>query len=79
MGAALTFPLCGQLIHTWGWESVFYACGAMGVAWYAFWLLLVFDSPSTHPRITPEELTYITNALGKSICHRQVLTITTTK
>ncbi|KAE8747675.1 hypothetical protein FOCC_FOCC005654 [Frankliniella occidentalis] len=69
VGAALTFPLCGQLIHTLGWESVFYVCGALGLAWYALWFAFVFDSPSRHPRISAEELTYITESLGKSSAH----------
>ncbi|KAK3919329.1 Vesicular glutamate transporter 2.2 [Frankliniella fusca] len=74
VGAALTFPLCGQLIHTWGWESVFYVCGALGVAWYVLWLALVFDSPAKHPRISPEELTYITESLGKSVSQKKIAT-----
>ncbi|XP_026294582.1 sialin-like isoform X1 [Frankliniella occidentalis] len=74
VGAALTFPLCGQLIHTLGWESVFYVCGALGLAWYALWFAFVFDSPSRHPRISAEELTYITESLGKSVTQRQIPT-----
>lgn len=72
IGAALTFPLCGQLIHMWGWESVFYVCGGLGVVWYAFWVVLVFDTPSQHPRISPLELTYITESLGKSVSQKKV-------
>ncbi|KAJ1522212.1 hypothetical protein ONE63_002520 [Megalurothrips usitatus] len=74
VGAALTFPLCGQLIHMWGWESVFYTCGAVGLVWYALWLALVFDTPAQHPRISPLELAYITNAIGKSVSQKRMAT-----
>ncbi|XP_034245909.1 sialin [Thrips palmi] len=74
IGAALTFPLCGQLIHMWGWESVFYVCGALGVVWYVFWVVLVFDTPAQHPRISPLELTYITDSLGKSVSQKKMAT-----
>ena len=40
---------------SFGWESAFYATGAITFAWFAFWWLLVFDTPETHPRISPEE------------------------
>ncbi len=33
--------------------------------WYCFWLLLVFDSPSQHPRISAEERGRIETALAK--------------
>ena len=41
--------------RSFGWESAFYATGAITFAWFAFWWLLVFDTPEKHPRISPEE------------------------
>lgn len=55
LGAAITLPLCGLLISSLGWASVFYFTGAIGVLWSILWFVLVFDSPAEHPRITPEE------------------------
>jgi ACS family sodium-dependent inorganic phosphate cotransporter len=55
LGAALTLPVCGYLISVFGWESVFYVTGAVGIVWSILWFVLVFDSPAQHPRITPEE------------------------
>ncbi|KAJ8946330.1 hypothetical protein NQ318_004220 [Aromia moschata] len=55
LGAALTLPVCGYLISTLGWASVFYATGVVGVAWSVLWFALVFDSPAQHPRISEEE------------------------
>ncbi|XP_060522058.1 sialin isoform X1 [Cylas formicarius] len=55
LGAALTMPVCGFLISTVGWASVFYVTGAVGLVWSILWFFLVFDSPAQHPRISDEE------------------------
>ncbi|CAK9810498.1 Putative inorganic phosphate cotransporter [Anthophora plagiata] len=64
LGAAITMPSCGFLIAYLGWESVFYVTGTIGLAWSAAWFLLIFDSPSQHPRISMEERRYIEEAIG---------------
>lgn len=38
--------------------------GAIGVAWCVMWIFLVYDRPSEHPRITPEERNYIETSQG---------------
>lgn len=55
LGAALTMPMSGYLISHFGWESVFYITGGIGLVWSIAWFFLVFDSPAQHPRITTEE------------------------
>lgn len=55
LGAALTMPVCGYLISTVGWASVFYVTGGIGLAWSILWFFLIYDSPAQHPRITEEE------------------------
>lgn len=64
LGAAITMPICGFLIASLGWESVFYVTGAIGIMWSVAWFMLVFDSPSQHPRISMEERRYIENSIG---------------
>jgi len=66
LGAALTMPMCGFLIAHLGWESVFYVTGVISIAWSLLWFVLVFDSPSEHPRIADEERRFIENAIGSS-------------
>ncbi|XP_063910758.1 sialin [Zophobas morio] len=66
IGAALTYPVCGFIIHKWGWEWVFYTSGVVGTVWFAAWWFLVYDSPAKHPRISPEEKEYILESLGQS-------------
>lgn len=48
-------PVCGYLIAHYGWESVFYVTGGIGLVWSVAWFFLVYDSPAQHPRITQEE------------------------
>lgn len=55
LGAAITMPVCGFLIAQWGWESVFYITGVVGVIWSIGWFFFIYDSPAQHPRISIEE------------------------
>lgn len=44
--------------------------GAVGTTWFVFWLFLGFDSPATHPRISPEEKKYIESSIEEdSVIH----------
>lgn len=67
LGAAITLPVCGLLISTWGWESVFYITGIVGIAWSAMWFNFVFESPAEHPRITEYERYYIESQIAKQM------------
>ncbi|XP_076289049.1 sialin [Lasioglossum baleicum] len=66
LGAAITMPICGFLIASLGWQSVFYVTGVIGLVWSVAWFLLIFDSPAQHPRISTEERQYIEDAIGPS-------------
>ncbi|XP_045469677.1 sialin [Harmonia axyridis] len=59
IGIGITYPLAGYLIANFGWPSVFYTTGSLGVSWCLLWYLLAFDSPETHPRISLSEQKYI--------------------
>lgn len=72
LGAALTLPASGFLISTFGWASVFYVTGVVGLVWSILWFVLIFDSPAQHPRISKEERAEIESKIaegegGKSI------------
>jgi hypothetical protein len=41
--------------------------GVAGVVWFIFWLLLSFEKPSLHPRITDEERDYIETSIGETV------------
>lgn len=66
-GTIISLPLSGWLcsLKLWGgWPLSFYLFGALGVVWFVFWMLLVYDSPSTHPRIDRQEQAYILASVG---------------
>lgn len=66
LGAAITLPVCGFLIITFGWESVFYSTGVVGVVWSCLWFALIHDSPAQHPRISDAERKFIEDAIGNT-------------
>jgi ACS family sodium-dependent inorganic phosphate cotransporter-like MFS transporter 5 len=66
VGNIVTFPLAGYLCKCGfggGWPSVFYVTGILSIVWCLLWLVLVYDTPSSHPRISQKELKYIQTAL----------------
>ncbi|KAJ8322204.1 hypothetical protein KUTeg_000675, partial [Tegillarca granosa] len=69
LGTVVSTPISGILCGSdflGGWPSVFYVFGTFGCIWFLFWMFLVYDSPSDHPRITEEEKHYIEQSLGRS-------------
>lgn len=66
LGAAITMPICGYLISSFGWASVFYVTGGIGLIWSIMWFLVVFETPAQHPRITVEERREIEEAIGST-------------
>ncbi|XP_039955350.1 sialin isoform X1 [Bactrocera tryoni] len=66
LGAAITMPVCGYFISIWGWPSVFYLTGGIGLLWSICWFTFVFETPATHPRISSEERREIEDAIGSS-------------
>ncbi|MBC3873759.1 MFS transporter [Undibacterium flavidum] len=51
-------PLMGWLVHSWGWQSVFFVMGALGIVMAVVWLLTIYG-PNKHPRINQAELDYL--------------------
>ncbi len=56
---AIVAPLSVPFIAVmFGWKWAFVITGLLGIIWLFFWNKY-YHSPSTHPKITPEELAYI--------------------
>lgn len=51
-------PLMGWLVHAFGWQSVFYVMGGLGLAG-AFAFAKLIHGPNNHPRINRAEYDYI--------------------
>jgi MFS transporter, ACS family, glucarate transporter len=48
----------GWLVHSFGWQSVFYVMGALGIIMAFVWQKTIYG-PRNHPRINAAELAYI--------------------
>ncbi|WLI90803.1 MFS transporter [Massilia sp. R2A-15] len=51
-------PLMGWLVHTYGWQSVFYVMGGLGIVMAFVWQKTIYG-PKDHPRINAAEMDYI--------------------
>ncbi len=51
-------PLMGWLVHTYGWQSVFYVMGSLGLVTAVVWTRTIY-APKDHPGISAGELAYI--------------------
>jgi ACS family sodium-dependent inorganic phosphate cotransporter-like MFS transporter 5 len=47
-----------------GWPSVFYVIGGFSLVWFVLWAVFMYDRPSDHPRISPDEKHYIEKTIG---------------
>ena len=76
-GTVLALSLSGFLAgSSWGWPSIFYVFGILGLVWSVLWFLLIEDTPSSHPRISVSEKQAILSALGGEVSnarHKQAV------
>jgi ACS family hexuronate transporter-like MFS transporter len=64
---AIVAPLVVPIIAIkFGWQWAFIATGAAGLIWVLFWLP-IYRRPAEHPRVSKEELAYITSDPHESI------------
>jgi len=55
---ALFAPIMGWLVHTFGWQSVFYVMGGLGLALALAWNKVIYG-PRAHPWVNQAEIDYI--------------------
>jgi sugar phosphate permease len=58
-GTAVVPLLTVSLSASFGWRGVFFAFGALGIAWAAAYWLLYRDAPSRHPWISAGEVAHL--------------------
>ena len=56
-------PLMGWLVHTYGWQSVFYVMGGLGIVMAFVWRKTIYG-PKDHPRINAAEFAHIESGGG---------------
>ena len=59
LGAAITPPLIGWIMESYGWQESFYVSAVIGVLIALIWYTYSTDRPEEHPRVTPSELAKI--------------------
>ncbi|KAH8381373.1 hypothetical protein KR093_003900 [Drosophila rubida] len=63
-GTVIAMPSSGLLASRYGWASVFYVFGAIGVLWLILWLLFVRAGPELDRFCSKEECEYIQKSIG---------------
>ncbi|XP_023307800.2 sialin isoform X2 [Lucilia cuprina] len=69
IGTVISMPLTGWLCSLdfmGGWPLAFYLFGIVGIIWFIFWMFLVYDKPSMHPRISRKERLFIERSIRLS-------------
>ncbi|MHA4871137.1 MFS transporter [Duganella sp. PWIR1] len=51
-------PIMGWLVHSFGWESVFFVMGGLGIIMAFIWMKTVYG-PKDHPKANAAEIAYI--------------------
>jgi ACS family hexuronate transporter-like MFS transporter len=59
IGAVIAPPLVAAITTWYGWRAAFLMVGSVGFVWLLAWIAL-YQVPDRHSRISPEELTLIT-------------------
>ena len=57
-GSMLAPPLVTWAILSYNWQMAFVVTGGLGLLWVVVWLIF-YDSPATHPSLSPDERAYI--------------------
>ena len=67
IGNIITLSVSGLLCDSGvdgGWPLIFYVFGGGALLWYFLWLILVYNTPDEHPRISDIEREYINGAIA---------------
>ena len=64
VGLAIAAPLLAFLATRFGWHSVFYLTGGLGLLWAFAWFGLIRNSPQTDKRVSAAELEHIEKGGG---------------
>ncbi|TNJ47208.1 MFS transporter [Tamlana fucoidanivorans] len=59
LGAAFALPLVAYLIDAWGWKSIFYFFGGIGIICAVLFFYLFRNKPEDHPGISEDEKDFI--------------------
>lgn len=75
MGTVIGLAASGALVAQFGWQSVFYVFGAVGIVLAALWFMVVRDSPAQHPGVSEAERQHIAAGMQGAATHRTPLPV----
>jgi ACS family sodium-dependent inorganic phosphate cotransporter len=61
----------GFIIEKWGWESVFYLFGGLGLVFALVWFNRIHNGPKSHPQISDNELNLLSESQDIIASHSQ--------
>ncbi len=59
LGTIFALSTTGLLVSAYGWQSVFYVFGGLGLVFAVVWFKFIHAKPSDHPTISDEERAYL--------------------
>ncbi len=59
IGSAITPPITAWIMVNYGWQTAFYAAGALGILIALVWFWYATDHPQDHPHVNAEEVQLI--------------------
>ena len=65
IGGAITPPIVGWMIISYGWRAPFLIFGLIGVGWAALWYFWYRDTPDEHSQVNEAERALIEASLGR--------------
>ncbi len=67
LGTLTALLASGWLVETYGWPSVFYGFGALGIFWAMAWFRIARNDPASHPDISVAELAQLPPAPATTV------------
>lgn len=55
LGTLAALVLTGLLVASYGWHSVFYGFGVVGIIYAIYWFNCVYETPADHPNVSESE------------------------
>lgn len=72
IGTVIDWSLSGVIIQNIGWPFAFYLVPIVSLLFGIAWYFTVYDTPSTHPRITVAEKEFLLSSINSSPTKQKV-------
>lgn len=73
LGTVIDWSMSGHIIEQYGWKYAFYVVAVISGIFTVLWFIVVYDSPSKHPRITDREREFILSQLSATSDSKKVI------